>query len=158
MNLSLLFAYFVPYIEIRKGLHSLLYPYSIFSLFCRILVRVFGFTLQLFASLLWPSPLLGTSIEKYIFHLVAFKKFSQAGHLCQNCSFAARYIVHESEWAMLTTFCTHNKGYPWGELVSVTDGLENNSTGKRSSSHKSFGSASRILRSTTAIHLYFGEK
>jgi len=41
----------------------------------------------------------------------------------------ARYIVHNSNWGVLTTFCTHNKGYPWGEVVSVTDGLENNSTG-----------------------------
>ena len=43
--------------------------------------------------------------------------------------FSARYIVHNSNWGVLTTFCTHNKGYPWGEVVSITDGLVNNSTG-----------------------------
>lgn len=41
----------------------------------------------------------------------------------------ARYIVHNSQWGVLTTFSTHVKGYPWGEVVSVTDGLANNSTG-----------------------------
>eukprot|EP00794_Sanderia_malayensis_P004604 gene4604-5209_t len=41
----------------------------------------------------------------------------------------ARYIVHNSQWGVLTTFSTHMKGFPWGEVVSVSDGLVNSSTG-----------------------------
>ena len=44
--------------------------------------------------------------------------------------FSARFVVHKSQWGVMTTFCTHNKGYPWGEVVSVSDGLANASTGK----------------------------
>lgn len=65
-----------------------------------------------------------------VFDYFCFLKF-----VYSSTYFPARYIVHESSWGVLTTICTHNKGYPWGEVVSIADGLENNSTGLNIMNH-----------------------
>ncbi|XP_077991745.1 protein CREG1-like [Glandiceps talaboti] len=43
----------------------------------------------------------------------------------------ARYVVHQANWAVMNTISTQPgmKGYPFGNVASVSDGTVNNSTG-----------------------------